>query len=134
MYLCYIKILQMLKTLLLIGLGGAIGSMLRYLTLVMVNKYWPHHFPLATFITNVVGCFLIGLIVGLLAKNNLSDSEWKWFLITGFCGGYTTFSAFGYENIQLLQNQNVLIAFAYIALSVVMGLLAVWFGLFVTKL
>ena len=118
----------------MIGLGGAIGSIFRYLTSIIVNKYWPNHFPLATFLTNIFGCFLIGLIIGFLAKNNLSDSEWKWFLITGFCGGYTTFSAFGYENIQLLQSNNAAIAFAYIAMSITVGLLAVWFGLFVTKL
>ncbi|MFY0481908.1 fluoride efflux transporter CrcB [Flavobacterium sp. PLA-1-15] len=124
----------MLKTLLIIGLGGAIGSMLRYLTSVFVARFWENHFPLATFITNVIGCFLIGLFIGFLEKQQLANSDLKWFLITGFCGGYTTFSTFGYENFNLLQNQNMGIAFAYIASSVIIGLMAVWFGLFVAKM
>ena len=123
----------MLKTILYIAIGGAIGSVLRYLTTLLVNKYWANHFPLATFITNVLGCFLIGLFIGILEKNNLATSNFKWFLVTGFCGGYTTFSAFGMENITLFQNNNSFLAFIYIGLSVILGLLAVWFGLFVTK-
>lgn len=123
----------MLKTILYIALGGAIGSVMRYLTTVLVNKYWANHFPLATFITNVLGCFLIGLFIGILEKNNLATSNLKWFLITGFCGGYTTFSAFGAENITLFQSNNSFLAFAYIGFSVLIGLLAVWLGLFMTK-
>lgn len=124
----------MIRTLLIIGLGGAIGSILRFLTSVLVNKYWANHFPLATFLTNALGCFLIGFLIGFLEKQQLANSDLRWFLITGFCGGYTTFSTFGYENINLFQNQNTLIAFAYIALSVIIGLMAVWFGLFVSKM
>ncbi len=123
----------MLKTILYIAIGGAIGSVLRYLTTVLVGKYWSNHFPLATFIANVLGCFLIGLFIGILEKNNLADSQLKWFLVTGLCGGYTTFSAFGLENYQLLQNQNPLLALGYIALSIVLGLLAVWLGLSVAR-
>lgn len=124
----------MIKTLVIIGFGGAIGSMLRFLTSVLVNKYWANNFPLATLVTNVLGCFLIGFIIGVLEKNNLTNSDLKWFLITGFCGGYTTFSTFGYENVNLFQSQNSGLAFLYIGLSIFIGLLAVWFGLFMNKL
>lgn len=123
----------MLKTILYIAIGGAFGSVLRYLTSIIINKYWVNHFPMATFITNVIGCFLIGLIIGILEKNNLATSNLKWFLVTGFCGGYTTFSAFGMENVTLFQNNNTFLAFSYIGFSIIIGLFAVWLGLFVTK-
>jgi len=123
----------MIRTILLIGLGGGIGSIFRYLTSVFVAKYYANNFPLATFLTNILGCFFIGIIMGLLAKSQFGSQDLKWFLVTGFCGGYTTFSAFGYENINLMQNGNSVLAFGYIAMSIIIGLFAVWLGLFLTR-
>lgn len=123
----------MIRTILLIALGGGIGSVFRYITSVIIQKYYAAIFPLATFIVNILGCLLIGIIMGLLEKNQISNTYLKWFLITGFCGGYTTFSAFGYENISLLQSNNAGLMLLYIGTSIIIGLFAVWFGLFITK-
>lgn len=124
---------KMLKTILYVAIGGALGSILRYLTTVFVQKHWSGNFPLATFIANVLGCFLIGLFMGILQKHQLADSQLKWLLITGFCGGYTTFSAFGYENFSLFQNQHSVVALLYIALSIIAGLLALGAGLYLSR-
>ncbi len=115
------------------AIGGAAGSVLRYLTSVLTHKYVASLFPWATLITNIIGCFVIGILMGWLTKNQLADSNLKWLLVTGFCGGYTTFSAFGYENIALLQGQHSGLAFLYIAASVIVGLLAVWAGLLLAQ-
>ncbi len=123
----------MFKTILYVAIGGAIGSVLRFITTILVSKFWSNQFPLATFIANVIGCFLIGLFIGILTKNELNDSNLKWLLVTGFCGGFTTFSAFGMENYTLFQNNNSLLAFGYIGLSIILGLFAIWFGLFISK-
>ena len=117
-----------------VAIGGAAGSVLRYLTSAFTNRYFHGFFPLATFITNAIGCLLIGLLMGFFIKNNLDNSDLKWLLVTGFCGGYTTFSAFAFENVSLMQSQQYATAFLYIVASVVIGLAAVWCGLTLSKL
>lgn len=119
----------MIKTIVLVGVGGAIGSILRYLTSIVVNKHFTPTFPLATFCVNMLGCFIIGVLVGIMDKQAWAGDNFKYFFITGFCGGYTTFSAFANENINLINSNHSIMAFAYIAASVVAGLFAVWIGM-----
>ena len=115
----------MFKNFLLIGLGGAIGSMLRYAVSVLVTV---KDFPFATFIVNIVGSFIIGIILAVSIKDEAFLNNWKLFLATGICGGFTTFSAFAAENIILLQGEKYFIAILYISLSIILGIGASWLG------
>lgn len=119
----------MIKQFLLVGLGGAFGSMFRYLTSLITAKYFTGYFPLATFIANIAGCFLIGILMGLFSEHNISGQQFRLLLVTGFCGGYTTFSAFSYENIMLMNSNHNILAIGYIFASIIGGIAAVWAGL-----
>lgn len=123
-----------MKTVLLIGLGGGIGSMLRYLTSTVVANRWGSLFPYGTFVVNVVGCVVIGIAYGLASRYGWFSPQMRLFLATGVCGGYTTFSAFAYENISLLQGGNYLLALTYIVASVVLCLIATFVGMWFVKL
>lgn len=124
--------IRTLTAIALVGLGGAIGSILRYLSTLIVNKYYNNAFPLATFLINMLGCFLIGAFIGFYDKGGVNEN-YKFLFITGFCGGFTTFSSFAYENTSLIGSQNTLIAFAYIAASMLAGLVFVWLGMMVGR-
>lgn len=115
----------MFKNFLLVGLGGALGSMLRYAFYLAITV---KQFPLATFAVNIIGSFIIGAVLALSLKDDLFLNNWKLFLATGICGGFTTFSAFSLENITLLQNQKYFIALVYIVSSIVLGIAAAWLG------
>jgi fluoride exporter len=115
----------MLKNFILVGLGGAAGSMLRYaVSLLVANRA----FPSATLLVNIAGSFLIGLIAALGIKNESFAGNWKLFLATGVCGGFTTFSAFSAENLQMLQSGKAGLSMMYIAASIVTGIFAAWLG------
>lgn len=124
----------MIKEAFIIGAGGAVGSVLRYYSGQFISKNYPSQIPLGTLIVNLLGCLLIGILLGYFAKNQGLSNEWKLLLVTGFCGGYTTFSTFAAENISLIQNQQVSQAILYIGLSVVFGLAAVYFGIMISRL
>lgn len=114
----------MIRNFLLIGIGGGIGSMLRYGASLLVGQ---KTFPLATLLINIIGSFIIGLVIAAALKQDINNN-WKLFLATGICGGFTTFSAFSLENLQLLQNERYGLFVLYLALSIVGGLAAVWCG------
>ena len=121
----------MLKIILLVGIGGFLGSICRYLTGFYLNKYFPIDFPFGTLSVNLVGCLFIGMAMGLAGKQSIHD-ETRIFLTTGFCGGFTTFSTFAYENIIFLINKEYSFFFLNAFISMVIGLTAVWIGLKIT--
>ncbi len=123
----------MIKNLLFVGIGGGAGSIARYLISLLTHKYYQNTFPLATFIVNIIGCLLIGFLLGVFSKNFPGSPELKLLLISGFCGGLTTFSAFSSENMVLLQNGHIITALSYILFSITLGLAAVFTGLALSR-
>ena len=123
----------MLKQILLVGLGGAIGSIFRFLTSSLMARYALSNFPLGTFIANVLGCFILGICIGVFGKNPTENENLRLLFVTGFCGGYTTFSTFASENIQMLQQQNYVMLATYTLVSLLVGFLAVAIGLSLGK-
>ena len=123
----------MIKNLVLVAIGGASGSVLRYLVHWIVSKKSFSNFPYQTFFVNIIGCLLIGILVGYLSRFQNENESLKLLLITGFCGGFTTFSAFGLENVNMIQNQNYQLALIYTSLSLILGILAVGLGIFISK-
>jgi CrcB protein len=112
-----------------VGLGGLLGSLARY----RLGGFVLHHtanwrFPLSTFVVNLLGCALVGVLAGIAEHRHGLSPAARLFLITGFCGGFTTFSAFGFETVYLLRRHAAPWALANVAFSVVAGMAAVWFG------
>jgi fluoride exporter len=122
----------MYKTILLIGAGGFLGSILRFSGQEIIGKY-SGQILWGTFAVNIVGSLLIGFIYGLWAKEGLMHPGWKFFLATGFCGGFTTFSTFSFEGLSLLQNGQFTLAGSYMLGSLIFGLLAVLVGLWLAS-
>lgn len=119
-----------MKGLLLVALGGAVGSVARY----KLSGWVLHHttnwtFPAGTFAVNVIGCLVAGVLAGLAEKHGFLSPDTRLLLFTGVLGGFTTFSAFGLETMFLLKRGDIWVAGANIVVSVLVGLLALWLGL-----
>jgi fluoride exporter len=124
----------MIKTLLLVGAGGFLGSISRFLASRLIQSNLPSAFPFGTFFVNITGCLLIGLIYGFSDRSSLLTPGWKMFLAAGFCGGFTTFSTFANENLALLRDGNFFHFAIYAGLSVFLGITATFFGVLITKI
>ena len=114
---------------LLIGLGGFLGAVSRYLVNEAVIKYIPTNFPIGILIVNILGCLVIGLVLGnsMASKDNL-----YYFFAVGFLGSFTTMSAFSYQSIELF-NTNILIACSYIIATILLTILATYIGINFSK-
>ena len=122
-----------LPIILLIGLGGFIGTILRYTSGVFFVKAFPAGFPYATLSINLIGCLLIGIIYGYFDRAQMETENWKSFLTIGICGGFTTFSAFSFENMQLLRDGQYGSALLYIFISIIVGLALTFAGFMLAK-
>lgn len=121
-----------MKQLILVFVGGGFGSVLRFAIGKWLNNS-ENGIPYGTFAANIIGSLLIGIILGLAAKNNTLTQSQTLLLTTGFCGGFTTFSTFAYENQVFLKSGDFTSFATYTIASFVIGFLAVFFGLYLVK-
>jgi len=118
----------MVKNLLLIGLGGFVGSIARYFVSKLNLQVDFLSIPVGTLLVNIGGSLLIGLLIGISERSTLLTPEWRMFLMIGLCGGFTTFSTFAGENLTLMRNGQFLAVLLYTGLSIFLGFIAVFAG------
>lgn len=123
-----------MRNILLVALGGGIGSVLRYALSMAVQRNMSVTFPWGTLVVNILGCLVIGFLYGQSDKSFLISSDWRLFLMVGLCGGFTTFSAFSGEGFSLLQGGEVFSYFLYTGFSIFLGILAVYLGYTISNL
>lgn len=124
---------SMFKAVIIVFAGSGLGGVARYGMQTWLLKLYPSIFPIGTFVVNLLGCFLIGLFYAISEKASILTPEWRIALTTGFCGGFTTFSTFAYENVFLLKSGNYLLLGLYIVASVLLGIAGVFAGIYVAK-
>lgn len=122
-----------MKTLLMIGSGGFLGSIARYLISKYFQNFFLSAFPWGTFTANILGCLIIGFLYGLFTRSGYFSVEWRLFFTVGFCGGFTTFSTFANENFMMLREGDYYFFFIYTGLSIFIGISAVFMGNLITK-
>lgn|ERR1700690_2607304 len=113
---------------LMVGIGGALGSVLRFWMGSYIGGRFGSRFPYGTFVINISGSFLIGLVIAIMAEKTQWSDNWRYLIPIGFIGGYTTFSTFEYETFRLFQDGQMLTAALNVALSVGVGFAGVWAG------
>lgn len=123
----------MIRTLLLVGAGGFLGSVSRYLIGGWVHRALGTSFPYGTLTVNVLGCLAIGLLGGLAETRQMITPEARLFLFIGLLGGFTTFSSFGYETLAFARDGEFVIAGLNVMLQIALGLGAVWFGFIISR-
>lgn len=121
-----------MKVVLIIGLGGFVGAISRYGLSQLLGSLGLS-FPIGTFVCNMVGCLIIGLMLGLALRFHSFSPELKMFVVTGFCGALTTFSTFSNESLSMLRSSDYTMFFFYVLVSVVLGLLATAGGYALSK-
>lgn len=120
----------MWKDILYVGIGGGIGSIFRFIVSRLVIRYMSAEWTFAgTLAVNITGCFLIGILAGWMLAHQPDNQIFRLLFIVGFCGGYTTFSTFAYENLRLIETNQWGLFALYTLASVILGLIAVWGGL-----
>lgn len=124
----------MLKSLLIVGSGSFIGGALRYLISTHMKNISVTGFPWGTLAVNLIGCFIIGIVYAVFNRYNTTDNTFCLLLTTGVCGGFTTFSTFAYENMQMLQNGNIIGFIGYITISVILGIALAALGYWIVKI
>ncbi len=122
----------MIKSLLYVGLGGAAGSMARYAVVLLADKLGKGNYPYGTLIANIAGSLLFGLIFGWLIKSGIKSEALHLLLLTGFCGGFTTFSAFAFENYVFIMSGGIIEFVIYSIASFAISLIAVTLGMYLT--
>ena len=122
-----------MKSFLLVFLGGGVGSSCRFLISNILNYNFKSFHYLGTFSVNIIGCILIGIVMGFLQKENNFNQNYLLLFSSGFCGGFTTFSAFANENLDLIKSGNFSLFFLYVISSVVFGIAAAYLGYFIMK-
>jgi CrcB protein len=118
-----------MKIILIIFFGGGLGSVMRYLVNRWISGFVTELYPWGTFLVNVTGCFLIGFFVFYAERMGPNALNWRLFLVTGLCGGYTTFSSFSFENVQLISNHQLFTMLFYTVGTIVLGFFATYMGI-----
>jgi fluoride exporter len=118
------------KQLILVTIGGGIGAVVRWqIGSLILHQTANWKFPIGTFIINVAGCMVAGLLAGLVIKQEMFEADTRLFMFTGLLGGFTTFSAFGIETVYLIRRQEYMVALSYVLLSIICGITGLWLAI-----